>query len=243
MDAVDRNLVFLGGSGSLLAGLTTLFALVYVFGLFGLLGMTDAMLLNPALLLPWIAAHPVLYSSQFWILLLSLFFLLPVPLALNERLKTVDAALSKAGAAAGMAGILISVIGLMLTAASAPVLARAYILPARYEPATVLLLSEVFERLGLLLRLCASLFLGAWLAASGIVMLRRLGFSSFLGWFFVALADLILFTVVARCVGLFDLEALLSLLLAIAYGWLGIWLLRPSASQASEVFVRAGRQI
>jgi hypothetical protein len=240
-DQENKALIRIGGVGAILAALTFLFMLFYLFGILGLFGMTDEMLDNPALLLQWIAVRPGMYTSLNWIFLLTMVFLFPVPLAVYERLKLEGPALALIGAIAGTAGVVLGILGPLLTAATAPILARAYVAQARSDQATLALLSELFGEIGLYLRLISDVFLAAWLGLNGIIILRRIGLKSWLGWFCVGLADFIVFVAVAKVLALFDLEPLLGLMLAIAYLWLGLWLLRFSPLQVAHWLTPARR--
>ncbi|MCX6047167.1 MAG: DUF4386 family protein [Chloroflexi bacterium] len=219
-----------GGIAALVAAGVFLFTLLYVFGFLFSLGLTEEMLDNPATLLPWVAIHVGAYTGLYWIFLLSVVALLPVPLALYEWLKSYHPTLVRIAGAAGMIGVALGVLGPLVNAGVTPILAQAYVNSTEpADPATLRVLSLIVGEMGLLLRLSSDLFLGIWLGLNGLVIIKNATlFSRWLGWYGVGLALFILVVFVGKPLNVLDLEPALGLLLAIAYGWLGFGLLRAS---------------
>lgn len=220
-----------GAVGAITSAIAFVFTLVYVFVILAALGLSEEMLDTPAQLLPWVAAHAHGYGALYWLFLFSTLALLPAPLALYGWLKEEAPALVTLGTVAGLIGITIGLIGPLVNLAGTGILARAYVASPTNANDLLLVLSEMVGELGLLFRLTADLFLGIWLGLSGLTMARRAVGSRWFGGYSLLLALFILIVVIGKALTLLDLEPLLGLLLAIAYGWLG-WLLFTKASSA-----------
>jgi len=218
-----------GAVGAIASSIAFVFTLVYVFGLLAALGLSEEMLDTPAQLLPWVADHAQRYGALYWIFLFSTLALLPAPLALYGWLKEAAPALISLGTVAGLIGITIGMTGPLVNLAGTAILARAYVAPATNAHELLLVLSEMVGELGLLLRLTADLFLGIWLGLIGLTMVRHTVGSRWFGGYTLFLALFILIVVIGKALTLLDLEPVLGLFLAIAYGWLG-WLLFTKAS-------------
>lgn len=218
------TLAYWGALGAFVSAVAFLFTLVYVFVILAGLGLNEEMLDTPALLLPWVAENANGYAGLYWIFLLSIITLLPAPLALYGWLKEKAPTLAIISVAAGLIGITIGMIGPLVNLAGTGILARAYVASTGTANELLLVLSEMVGELGLLLRLTADLFLGIWLGLSGLAMLRSTVGSRWFGLYSLLVALFILVVVIGKALTLLDLEPLLGLFLAIAYGWLG-WLL------------------
>lgn len=231
----------LGGLGAILSGTVFLLTIGYTFGYLASLGLTVEMLDRPADLLPWTDRHTGAYLGLWWLYLLSLLLLLPAPLALYEPVARRDTAWARIGAAAGVGGVLIGLVGVAVNAPTAPILAAAYTDAPR---ADTLLLSEIVGALGLHLRLFADVLFAIWLAASGWVLVRLPGPWRAPGGAGLLVAVVVLGAAAAKLLGAFDLEAGLGLLLAGVYLWVGTVLLReagrPATREAAEA-TRTGR--
>ncbi len=221
-----RVLLQWGGVGAILASVTFLFTLIYVFVILASVGLTEAMLDAPEQLLPWVADHANAYAGLYWIFLCSVVVLLPAPLALDEWVKMRNPALARIALTAGLIGITLGVIGPLVNVGATGLLARAYVTPNAADPATLTLLSAIVGEIGLLLRLISDLFLGIWLGVAGLLLINGPDRARWFGWYSIVTALLIAFVVVGKALTLFDLEPVLGLFLAIAYGWLGVILLR-----------------
>ncbi len=213
-----------GALGAIVSALAFIFTLIYVFVILAGLGLSEEMLDTPALLLPWVAAHTNSYAGLYWIFLFSVITLLPAPLALYLWLKDAEPTLATLGVAAGLIGITIGMIGPLVNLAGTGILARAYGAATGNSPDLLLMLSEMVGELGLLLRLAADLFLGIWLGISGLAMVRGTVGNRWFGVYSLFVMLFILVVVIGKALVLLDLEPVLGLFLAIAYGWLG-WLL------------------
>ncbi len=226
----DSMLYRWGGLAALVAAVVFLCTLVYVFGFLFSLGLTEEMLDNPATLLPWVAQHMGAYAGLYWIFLLSVVALFPAPLALHELLKSYHPTLVRIAGAAGLAGVVLGVIGPLVNVGVTPILAQAYNGAEHADQTTLRVLSLIVGEMGLLLRLSSDLFLGIWLGLNGLVIVQNkdAAFSRWFGWYGIGLALLILVVFVGKPLNVLDLEPALGLLLAIAYGWLGFGLLRVS---------------
>lgn len=229
-----RSLLRWGGIGALCAAVAFLLTLLYVFVFLASIGLTEEMLDTPAQLLPWVAAHAQAYAGIYWIFLFSVIALLPTPLALYAWVNPFSPALARIGVAAGLIGVTLGVIGPLVNVGITGILASAYVDTAAVAPATLTLLSAIVGEMGLLLRLSSDLFLGIWLGLTGCVLVRGADRPRWFGWYTVALAFFILIVVVGKALTLLDLEPVLGLFLAIAYGWLGFLLLRHGATVPAE---------
>ena len=233
-----RNLLRWGGWGALFAAAAFLVTLLYVFVFLVSMGLTEEMLDTPAQLLPWVATHTNAYNGIYWIFLSSVIALLPTPLAIYRWLKPHNPVLAQIGVAAGLIGVTLAMIGPLVNVGITGILARASV-AAAVEPATLSLLSEIVGEMGLLLRLSADLFLGIWLGLTGIILIGRADPNRWLGWYNALLALLIFLVVVGKALTLFDLEPVLGLFLALAYGWVGLVLLQKET--AMRVLQAEGR--
>ena len=229
-----RSLLHWGGIGALCAAAAFLLTLLYVFVFLASLGLTEEMLDTPTQLLPWVAAHAQAYAGIYWIFLFSIITLLPTPLALYAWVNPFNPALARIGVAAGLIGVTLGVIGPLVNVGITGILAGAYVDTPAVAPATLALLSAIVGEMGLLLRLSSDLFLGIWLGLTGGVLVRGADRPRWFGWYTVGLAFFILIVVVGKALTLLDLEPVLGLFLAIAYGWLGFLLLRKGAALSVE---------
>lgn len=146
---VADGLPLLGGSGALLSGLLFLVTVLYTFVYLARLGLSTDMLDQPYGLLPWIATNEGVYLGLWWICLASLLCLLPVIPTLYWSTPATGSAITLVGAIAGLARVVIGIVGAATNAASASVLASAY--PAADEGlrAQLVVLSELFGSLQL----------------------------------------------------------------------------------------------
>lgn len=225
----NRLLYRWGGSAALVAAIVFLLTLGYVFGFLFSLGLTEEMLDTPAALLPWVAAHAGAYTGLYWIFLLSVLALFPVPLALYELVKADRPHLARLACATGMAGVILGTLGPLVNAGITPILAHAYAGgPTQADQATLRVLSLSVGEMGLLLRLISDLFLGLWLGLNGLLIIQKTSanLSRWFGWYGIGLAFFILLVFIGKPLDVLDLEPALGLFLAVAYGWLGISLLR-----------------
>jgi hypothetical protein len=213
-----------GGIGAITSATAFLFTLIYVFVILAGAGLTEEMLDTPALLLPWVAEHTMGYAGIYWIFLLSVLALLPAPLAHYALIKNEQPTLATIGVVAGLIGVTIGMIGPLVNLAGTAILARSYVAQTTTEPGGLLILSEMVGELGLLLRLTSDLFLGIWLGLSGLAVVGRHTNGRWFGVYSILVALLIVVVVIGKALTAFDLEPMLGLILAIAYGWLG-WLL------------------
>lgn len=229
-----RTLLRWGGLGALCAAAAFLLTLLYVFGFLASMGLTEEMLDTPAQLLPWVATHTQAYAGIYWIFLFSVISLLPTPVALHAWVHPFHPALARIGVAAGLIGVTLGVIGPLVNVGITGLLANAYVNTPDVAPATLVLLSAIVGEMGLLLRLSSDLFLGIWLGLTGCVLVRGAGRPRGFGWYTMGLAFFILIVVVGKALTLLDLEPVLGLFLAIAYGWLGLLLWRKGATLPAE---------
>lgn len=221
-----RTLLRWGGVGALCAAAAFLLTLLYVFVFLASMGLTEEMLDTPPQLLPWVAAHAQAYAGIYWIFLFSVIILLPTPVALYAWCNQFNPALARISVAAGLIGVTLGVIGPLVNVGITGLLAHAYVNTPTVAPATLALLSEIVGEMGLLLRLSSDLFLGIWLGLTGSMLVRGANRPRWFGWYAVGLAFFILIVVVGKALTWLDLEPVLGLFLAIAYGWLGWLLLR-----------------
>lgn len=133
------------------------------------------------------------------------------------------------------------VVGTAAITASAPVLARAFVAAPVTEQLQILLLSELAGALGLHLRLFAYLLLALWVGASAYALSqnggpRARGF----GWLLFVLAAFVFTSGVGKLLGLFDLEPVLGVALALAYFVLGTYLLRGNAASRLAIPASVG---
>jgi hypothetical protein len=127
-------------------------------------------------------------------------------------------------------------VGTAAITASAPVLARAFVAAPTAEQSQILLLSELAGALGLHLRLFAYLMLALWAGVSAYVLLptgvpRARG----IGWLLFVVAAFVSTSAIGKLLGLFDLEPVLGVVLALAYLAIGMVLLRGGAEDGSRV--------
>jgi hypothetical protein len=218
----------LGGIGALLSGLLFLVSVLYTFVYLARLGLSPEMLDQPRGLLPWIAINEGAYLGLWWIYLASLLCLLPVVPTLYWCTPATGSAIALVGAFAGLAGVVIGIVGAATNAASASVLGPAY--PAADEAlrAQLAVLSELFGSLQLYLRLFSDVLVGLWLLATGLAWMERPARWRARGGALLALSATIAVVVASKSVGLLDLEPYLGLLTAGAYLWIGTILLREA---------------
>lgn len=216
--------------------MATLLTVAYTFGYLASLGLSVEMLDTPAALLPWTARNADAYLGLWWLFLLSLLCLVPAALAVYALSPPQFRPVALIGAAAGLGGIVVGVVGTAVITASAPVLARAFVAAPAAEQSQILLLSELAGALGLHLRLFAYLMLALWVGASAYVLLptgipRARGF----GWLLFVIAAFVFTSAVGKLLGLFDLEPVLGVVLALAYLAMGMVLLRTRGAGTSGI--------
>ena len=225
------DVIRLGGISALISGVVFLITIAYTFVyLFGM-GLTTDMLNEPNHLMPWVHAHTIAFVGLWWIFVLHLLFLLPVPAGLamvtGER-----RAIVRVATCAGIAGAVVGMIGAMVNAATAPALSAASVsLPAALLP-NVWLTSELAGSLGLHLRLLSDLLVVVWLGIAGLTLIRMPGWKA-LGVAQLAVTALTLVVVVAKPFDWLDLEPSLGFALALVYLWIGVALLKTARRAAT----------
>jgi hypothetical protein len=223
---VADGLPLLGGSGALLSGLLFLVTVLYTFVYLARLGLSTDMLDQPHGLLPWIATNEGVYLGLWWICLASLLCLLPVMPTLYWSTPATGSAIALVGAIAGLAGVVIGIVGGRRTRRARPcwdwrtrrrtkVCALSWWCSASFSgPCNCL--EDVLR--------CASgtSAVGHGAGLDGDRPARRRA----RGGALVVLSATITVMVASKSVGFFDLEPYLGLLTAVAYLWIGTILLR-----------------
>jgi hypothetical protein len=232
----NARVVRLGGRAALASGVVFLITIAYTFGFLFARGLSTDMLNAPSRLLPWVNANTLAYVGLWWIFVIHLLLLLPVPAALAV-IAGAQRANVRAATNAGVAGAVVGMIASMIIAATAPALGRAAVsMPAGNLP-SVLLISELAGSLGLHLRLLSYLLLAVWLATTGVTLLNRKGWRA-LAVAQLAVSALTVVVVVAKPFDWLDLEPSLGFVFALVYLWIGVALLH--ASRPSDAGVQGG---
>lgn len=225
------DVVRLGGRSAIISGVVFLITIAYTFVfLFGM-GLSTDMLNEPNHLMPWVHAHTIAFVGLWWIFVVHLLFLLPVPagvaIVVGHR-----RAIIRVATAAGIAGAVVGMIGAMVNAATAPALSAASAtMPAALLP-NVWLTSELAGALGLELRLLSDLLVVVWLGITGLTLVRMQGWKA-LGTAQLAVTALTLVVVVAKPFDWLDLEPSLGFFLALVYLWIGVALLKAARHAAT----------
>ncbi len=214
----------LGGKSALISGVVFLTTIAYTFVyLFGM-GLTTDMLNEPNHLMPWVHDHTIAFVGLWWIFVLHLLFLLPVPAGLAV-VTGQRRAIIRTATAAGIAGAVVGMIGAMVNASTAPALSAASVAIAEALRPNVWLTSELAGSLGLHLRLLSDLLVVVWLGITGLTLVRMQGWKA-LGVAQLAATALTLVVVVAKPFDWLDLEPSLGFVLALVYLWIGVALLK-----------------
>lgn len=220
----DARVVRLGARAALASGVVFLITIAYTFGFLFARGLSTDMLNAPSQLLPWVHANTVAYVALWWIFVVHLLLLLPVPAGLAVVAGGQRAGV-RAATNAGVAGAVVGMIAAMVNAATAPALGAAAVNTAPSLLPNLWLISELAGSLGLHLRLLSYLLLSVWLATTGFVLLGKNGWRA-LGVAQLAVSALTLVVVVAKPFDWLDLEPSLGFVFALVYLWMGVKLLR-----------------
>ena len=220
-----------GGVCALVAGALFFSTVVYAFGVMSVFGFNQEMFDDRALLLAWVADHTGLYRGLWLLYFASQLFLLPVPVALyalSRRDYGRESGIAAPCAVAGVAAVVMAMVGLVVIYATSPPLAHAFVetAPSSPERAGVLLLGDLFADVGKEIRLFSELLLGLWLSGTGAVLLRgsRWGATS---WAMVGIGVCTLCVAILKILDpLNPLEDFLGLFLAAGYVVIGVRLLR-----------------
>ena len=223
-DAID--VMRLGAKSALISGVVFLTTIAYTFGFLFSMGLSTDMLDHPDQLMPWVAHHTLAFVGLWWIFVLHLLFLLPVPAGLAMVVGHRRAVIRTA-TAAGMIGAVVGMIGAMVNAATAPALSAASVTIAESLRPTVWLTSELAGSLGLHLRLLSDLLVVVWLGITGLTLVRMPGWKA-LGAAQLAATALTLVVVVGKPFDWLDLEPSLGFVLALVYLWIGVSLLKAA---------------
>ena len=226
-------LLRVGGVSALVAGALFFSTVVYAFGVMSAFGFAQEMFDDRALLLPWVADHAGLYRGLWVLYFASQAFLLPVPSALYALIRRGDgggraSGIAAACAVAGVAAVVMAMVGLVVIYATSPSVARAFVeaAPSSPERAGALLLGDLFADTGKEIRLFSELLLGAWLGGTGAALLRG-SRSDAAGWAMLGIGGCTLSVAVLKILDpLNPLEDFLGLLLAAGYVVIGARLLR-----------------
>jgi hypothetical protein len=225
MSVVDERIdvMRLGGRAALISGVVFLTTIAYTFGFLFSMGLSTDMLNEPNHLMPWVHEHTIAFVGLWWIFVLHLLFLLPVPAGL-AMVVGHRRAIIRLATAAGVAGAVVGMIGAMVNAATAPALSAASVTIAESLRPNVWLTSELAGSLGLHLRLLSDLLVVVWLGLTGLTLARTPGWKA-LGVAQLAATALTLVVVVAKPFDWLDLEPSLGFVLALVYLWIGVALL------------------
>ena len=224
-------LLRIGGMSALVAGALFFATVVYAFGIIPGFGFTQEMFDDRALLLPWVADHPGLYRGLWLLYFASQVFLLPVPLALYALVRRDDGrgdGIAAPCAVAGVAAVVMAMVGLVVIYATFAPVARAFVETSSSSPerASVLLLGDLFADVSKEVRLFSELLLGVWLGGMGAALLRGKR-SDAAGWAILIIGGCTLCVAVLKILDpLNPLEDFLGLLLAGGYVVIGVRLFR-----------------
>lgn len=215
-----------GGISALISGGVFLVTIAYTFGFLFHIGLTTDMLNEPEHLMPWVRSHTIAFVGLWWIFVVHLLFLLPVPAGMavvtGQRRAIIRMATN-----AGIMGAVVGMIGAMVNAATAPALGVASNTIAESLRPSVWLMSELAGSLGLHLRLLSDLLIVVWLGVTGHTLVQTTGWKA-LGAAQLAATALTLVVVIAKPFDWLDLEPSLGFVLALAYLWMGVALLKAS---------------
>jgi hypothetical protein len=226
LEPAEADAVRVGGRGALLAGGAFLLTIAYTFGFLFARGLSFDMLNVPAQLLPWVHANRVAYVGLWWIYTLHFLCLLPAPRGLAMITGNARASI-RAATIAGIAGAVVGMIAAQVNISTAPPLAAASVtLPQPVLPG-VWLQSELAGGLALQLRLLSDLLMAAWLATTGLTLVKLAGWRA-LGAVQLAVSALVVVVYVAKPFDWLDLEPTLGFVLALVYLWMGALLVRSS---------------
>ena len=224
-------LLRVGGISALVAGALFFSTVVYALGVMSGFGFTQEMFDDRTLLLPWVADHVGLYRGLWLLYFASQVFLLPVPLALYALVRRDDGrgdGIAAPCAVAGVAAVVMAIVGLVVIYATFAPIARAFVETSSSSPdqANVLLLGDLFADVGKEVRLFSELLLGVWLGGTGAALLRGKR-SDAAGWAILIIGGCTLCVAVLKILDpLNPLEDFLGLLLAGGYVVIGVRLLR-----------------
>jgi len=225
-------LLRVGGISALVAGGLFFATVVYTFGVMPGFGFTQEMFDDRALLLTWVADHAGLYRGLWLLYFASQLFLLPVPLALYALVRRDDGrgdSIAAPCAVAGVAAVVMAMVGLVVIYATFAPVARAFVETSSSSPerASVLLLGDLFADVGKEVRLFSELLLGVWLGGTGAALLLRGTRSDAAGWAILIISGCTLCVAILKILDpLNPLEDFLGLLLAGGYVVIGVRLLR-----------------
>ncbi|MEO5814725.1 MAG: hypothetical protein ABIT20_05550 [Gemmatimonadaceae bacterium] len=227
----DARTVRLGGRAALASGVVFLITIAYTFGFLFARGLSTDMLNAPSQLLPWVHANTISFVGLWWIFVVHLLLLLPVPAGLAV-IAGAERASVRAATVAGIAGAVVGMIAAMVNAATAPALGNAAVnTPAALLP-NVWLVSELAGSLGLHLRLLSYLLCAVWLATTGLELFTRAGWRA-LSVAQLAVSALTVVVVIAKPFDWLDLEPSLGFAFALIYLWIGVALLRVPTRSVS----------
>jgi hypothetical protein len=220
----------LAGISAIISGVVFLTTIAYTFVYLFSMGLTTNMLNEPNHLMPWVHAHTVAYVGLWWIFVIHLLFLMPVPAGMavvtGQRRAVIRMATS-----AGFIGAVVGMIGAMVNASSAPVLSASAVTMENTLRPSLWLMSELAGSLGLQLRLLSDLLVVVWLGVSGFTLSQTTGWKA-LGFTQLIVTGLGLIVIVAKPFDWLDLEPSLGFVLALTYLWIGVELLRASRRAA-----------
>ena len=222
----DARVVRLGGRAALASGVVFLITIAYTFGFLFARGLSTDMLNEPSQLMPWVHANTIAYVGLWWIFVVHLLLLLPVPAGLAVIAGAKRASI-RAATSAGVAGAVVGMIAAMINASTAPALGNAAVSTAPALLPNVWLMSELAGSLGLHLRLLSDLLLAIWLATTALVLIGTNGWRA-LAVAQLAVAALTVVVVVAKPFDWLDLEPSLGFFFALVYLWIGVKLLRAT---------------
>jgi hypothetical protein len=224
LDDAEADAVRVGGRGALLAGVVFLTTIAYTFGFLFARGLSFDMLNVPAHLLPWVHANTVAYVGLWWIYTLHFLCLLPAPRGLAIITGKARASI-RAATVAGIAGAVVGTIAAQVNIATAPPLAAASVSLTQPLLPSVWLQSELAGGFALQLRLLSDVLVAAWLATTGLTLVKLPGWRA-LGAAQLAISTLVIVVYVGKPFDWLDLEPSLGFVLALVYLWMGVQLVR-----------------
>ena len=225
---VHRSLVRIGGWGAIVSGVSFLGAVGYLLSVLPQFGLQMSMFDSPQTFLPWIAEHTTLYGYLWILYFTSLAFLIPVPIAVAEKVRHHlgrSSSLTTLSMVVGILGIPLGIASVVIQSTISPVTAQAFVnsTSSQSYQESVVLMHTLLADVGMQLRLTAELFWGIWIGVLGFVLLRYTRVL-FLGWYSLLIALLTASVVITKAIGISDLEPLLGIVLACTYLVLGYWL-------------------
>jgi hypothetical protein len=224
LDDAEADAVRVGGRSALLAGVVFLTTIAYTFGFLFARGLSFDMLNVPAHLLPWVHANTVAYVGLWWIYTLHFLCLLPAPRGLAIITGKARASI-RAATVAGIAGAVVGTIAAQVNIATAPPLAAASVSLTQPLLPSVWLQSELAGGFALQLRLLSDVLVAAWLATTGLTLVKLPGWRA-LGAAQLAVSALVIVVYVGKPFDWLDLEPSLGFVLALVYLWMGVQLVR-----------------